>query len=422
MTIIKRGNTYYLRKRVPRRFSDVEARTIVQVSLKTDSQTDADEKAKRAWSQMIEGWEARLSGDDTDAERRFEAARNIAQRLGFRYLPMANVADLPREEFFRRVEAAGATIGDKKLVEAQAILGAIEQPKITVTRALDLFWDMTKDRIRGKSPDQMRRWRNPRIKAVKNFVKVVGNRPIDEINGDDMLEFMDWWMERIERKNLTPNSANKDLIHLGNILKTVNRKKRLGLVLPLDSLTLKEGEKRQRPPFSKDWIKDVILAPDALAGMNKQARCLVLGMVNTGFRPSEASSLTSSQIILNHPIPHISIEPVGRTLKSQYSRRKIPLVGVSLEAFKECPDGFPRYADNPALSSTVNKYFRANGLNQSPDHTMYSLRHSFEDRLLAADVDERIRRDLMGHRLTRERYGDGASLEQRARAIEAIAL
>jgi hypothetical protein len=41
---------------------------------------------------------------------------------------------------------------------------------------------------------------------------------------------------------------------------------------------------------------------------------------------------------------------------------------------------------------------------------MYSLRHSFEDRILAAGIDDRIRRDVFRHRLNRERYGAGASL------------
>ena len=52
---------------------------------------------------------------------------------------------------------------------------------------------------------------------------------------------------------------------------------------------------------------------------------------------------------------------------------------------------------------------------------MYSLRHSFEDRMLAAGIDDRIRRDLFGHRLDRERYGKGASLEQVAELVARIA-
>ena len=108
-------------------------------------------------------------------------------------------------------------------------------------------------------------------------------------------------------------------------------------------------------------------------------------------------------------------------MKSEYARRIIPLVGVSLRAFQECPEGFPRYADNPSLSATVNKFLRENKLLETAGHSMYSLRHAFEDRMLAAGVDDRIRRDLFGHRLDRERYGRGASLEHLHRIVQSLA-
>jgi integrase len=193
-------------------------------------------------------------------------------------------------------------------------------------------------------------------------------------------------------------------------------------VLPLSDLALKEDERRTRPPFSVDWIRDRLLALGALDGLNTEARCIVLGMVNTGYRPSEGASLGAAQIRLDAKVPHLSIEPVGRQLKSAYARRVIPLAGVSLDAFRACPNGFPRYADNPSLSATVNKYLRERGLMETPAHSLYSLRHAFEDRMLAAGVDDRIRRDLFGHRLDRERYGKGASLEHLAEVVGRIAL
>ncbi|MCA1777598.1 MAG: integrase, partial [Loktanella sp.] len=140
-------------------------------------------------------------------------------------------------------------------------------------------------------------------------------------------------------------------------------------------------------------------------------------------RPSELAALTTDQIRLTDTVPHISIEPVGRQLKSANARRVIPLCGVSLEAVRVHPDGFPRYRNSAAgLSATVNKYLRGAGLLETPQHTLYGLRHSFEDRMLAAGVDERIRRDLMGHALNRERYGKGATLSNLHALIQATAL
>ena len=145
-------------------------------------------------------------------------------------------------------------------------------------------------------------------------------------------------------------------------------------------------------------------------------------MVNTGYRPSEGAALTRDTIRLDNNVPHISIQPEGRQLKTQYARRLIPLAGVSLEVFREFPEGFPRYRNSSAtLSATVNKFLRENGLMETPEHTFYSLRHSFEDRMLAAGIDDRIRRDLFGHRLDRERYGKGATLELKAEMVGRLA-
>ncbi|SNT27093.1 DUF6538 domain-containing protein [Antarctobacter heliothermus] len=422
MAIYKRGKTYHLRQRVPLRYKSVEPREIVGISLRTDSESVARAKAEGAWQNLIEGWEAKLAGDTSDAERRFEAARELAAVRGFRYLPATKASTLPTEEWLARVEAVPERNGKPDMREAAAILGGVEEPPITVTRALELYWGLAADRSRGKSDDQLRRWKNPRKKAVANFVAVVGDKTLPDISGDDMLAFRDWWIEKLDEDGLTANSANKDLIHLGDVLKTVNRMKRLGLVLPLTDLSLKEGEAQTRPPFSSEWIRDKLLAPGALDGLNTEARCIVLGMVNTGYRPSEGAGLTAATIRLDQKVPHISIEPEGRQLKSQYARRVIPLAGVSLDAFRECPNGFPRYSDKPGLSATVNKYLRANGLMESPKHVLYSLRHSFEDRMLAAGVDDRIRRDVFGHRLTRERYGKGADLAHLQKIIQKVAL
>ncbi len=421
MTVIRRGTTYYMRKRVPQRFAAVEPRSIIWVSLHTDSETLAKTKAAAAWTELIEAWEARRAGQSDDAERRFEAARELAQMRGFRYLPAERVAALPVEALLDRVEAVPVVAGKPDRLEAVAILGGAQEPPVTVSRALDLYWTLAKDKTLTKSEDQLRRWKNPRLKAVKNFIEVIGDKVLAEISADDMLDFRQWWVERVEAEGLTPNSANKDLIHFSDVLKTVNRMKRLGLALPLSDLALKEGEKRQRPPFSNAWITARLLKPGALDGLNTEARCILLGMVNTGYRPSEGAGLGPAQIRLDGAVPHISIEPNGRQLKSAYARRIIPLAGVSLVAFRQCPDGFPRYADNPGLSATVNKYLRERGLLETEGHSMYSLRHAFEDRMLAAGVDDRIRRDLFGHSLDRERYGKGASLEQLHEIVQRIA-
>lgn len=127
---------------------------------------------------------------------------------------------------------------------------------------------------------------NPRKKAVRNFVSVVGNKPMNEITADDMLQFRSDWQDWIGTGGLTAKIANRGLIHLGEVLKTVNKIKRLGVGLPLDGLAFKEGETSERPPFSDDWIRTKRWRPEALMTLNPEALAIFLGMINTGYRPS----------------------------------------------------------------------------------------------------------------------------------------
>ena len=76
----------------------------------------------------------------------------------------------------------------------------------------------------------------------------------------------------------------------------------------------------------------------------------------------------------------------------------MPLVGAALAALKKRPEGFPRYLDNSStFSATANKFLLENGLRPTEDHTVYSLRHSFKDRLIAAEAQDSLIDSLMGH-------------------------
>src|SRR5690606_34678926 len=130
-------------------------------------------------------------------------------------------------------------------------------------------------------------------------------------------------------------------------------------------------------------------------------------------------NLFPSNIKLDAAVPHLAFEERDdpedpRELKSAASIRVVPLVGVALEVFRRFPDGFPRYREREeTLSQLVNKYLRNNGLTPTPSHTLYGLRHSMEDRMKDAGIGDDLRRIILGHRIDREEYGTGGSLEWR---------
>jgi integrase len=87
------------------------------------------------------------------------------------------------------------------------------------------------------------------------------------------------------------------------------------------------------------------------------------------------------------------------------------------------PEGFPRYRDkSSSLSATLNKYLEENGLRPTKDHTVYSLRHSFKDRLIAAEAPDSMIDSPMGHKADKPRYGKGPSLELKLKFLTQIAL
>lgn len=399
-----RGDVWYLCRRVPARYESVEPRQKVLVSLATDCKAIAEQKAPLVWAQLIEGWEAQLAGDTTDAQMRFDAAKDFAQARGLRFMDVRKVAALPLNDLLPRIEATLDSRGTPNKLAAEALLGGAERPLITVSKALDKFYEVEAVRVRGKSDDQLRRHKAPRLKATLNFIKAHGSDPaIETITTRDMFAFRAWWQKRISAGEVGPGSANKDFSYLMAMWRAVARHEDMPLQISTDGLAFEE-DANQRPAFSREWIETKLLP--GLASLNDEARGIVEIMVNTGARPSEISGLSAARIVLDSAVPHILIAGEGRTLKSRNAQRAIPLVGVSLDAARRNPAGFPRYADDPGLSDTVNKFFTENSLRETPGHSMYSLRHSFESRMQKADFTERMKADLMGHSLKRERYGE----------------
>ncbi|WP_238193476.1 tyrosine-type recombinase/integrase [Methylobacterium frigidaeris] len=169
-------------------------------------------------------------------------------------------------------------------------------------------------------------------------------------------------------------------------------------------------------------MQDKLLAEDALDGLNDEARRLVYLIAETGLRLSEAANLTAATIRLDDPVPHVRVRADSRRMKTEQSARDVPLVGVALLAMRAQPDGFPRYRDKaPQLSALVNKVLRGRDLLPGPGYSLYSLRHTFEDRLTAVEAPEKVMAALMGHKYHRPRYGAGPSLAQKQDWLQRIA-
>lgn len=427
MGITNKDGRWIFVKRVPKRFRHIDCRTFARIALRTDSRAEALRKAPAVEAELFAHWQALADGESDSAVVRYETARRLAEAHGFAYVPSDQLITGPLEEILRRVEAMRKPNGSPEpKVVREALIGAHPPPPVLLSDALAEFFVLTSDRLVGKSDGQIRRWRLPRERAVRNFVSAVGDRAVDAIGRQDALTFRSWWQERITTKSLDPSTANKDFGHLSDVFRTWSELKGRQLENPFARLRFKEKASREAAPFSADWIADRLLAPAALDGLNDAARDVFLVMVNTGARPSEIIDARPEDFHVDAEIPYLAVRARdGRTLKTDHSRRDIPLTGVSLEAARRLATsgGCTRYREKAnAWSAAVNKYLAENGLRETPAHTAYSLRHAFEDRLLEAGVDERLRVELMGHKYKRPAYGRGGSLELKRAAIAKISI
>ncbi|WP_169305478.1 tyrosine-type recombinase/integrase [Hyphomicrobium denitrificans] len=345
----------------------------------------------------------------------------MARTLGVSYRAVNELAEGDLSEIVRRV----ALLEEKNLTDsppaAAAVLGAAKKPSILISQLFEKFEEHGRDRLRGKSVDQVRKWKNPRIRAVNNFVEVVGDKTLESISRDDGLDFRAWWLDRVLEEDYDPGSANKDLGHLKAMFQELDLAWRLKLDNPFAGLRVSGEKHNKRTAYSAKFVRENFLAGDRLSNLNAEARAITVMVAMTGMRPSEVAALSENRVFLQANIPYVSIKPEARQLKTRHSERDMPLVGLALETMREFKAGFPRYRDAPdTLSATVNKALSESGLRPTPEYTLYSLRHTFKDRLIALEAPQRVQDALMGHAVREVEYGSGPSLEQRATWIARV--
>ena len=431
--LMRRGDWYVYSRRVPKQIASLDSRgPVIRKALGTDDLAQARAQRDVLERADDEFWAALVLAAEGDHTARLRQAQATATALGFTYRHAAAVlATESGDALMTRITAAQRYPAGSQ--EAVALLGQVEPPKIKISEAQRVYVEeIAADVIRGKSENQRKHWKAIKQRAVDNFISVVGDLPVGEITRDDARKFYDFWRQRIApakgRPSHSPNSGNRDLGTLRVLFEAYHEHIGEEVKNPFSNLRFKEAGDRTRPPFSAEWIRDRILAPGALDGMNEEASAIVFAMIETGCRPSEICNLTPDRIVLDHAVPHIDIKTVAdldapREIKTRSSTRRIPLVGVSLEAFKKHPAGFPRYLDKEdSLSGALNKFFKENGLFPTADHKIYSFRHAFEDRMKVAGLDTELRMILMGHANDRPQYGKGGTLEWRRQELLKIAL
>lgn len=422
--ILSRNGCFYFNRRVPESVRHHYPKDAIRFSLKTRDRKRAVRLAMTHNDHLEAYWRTLITTGTTSQGEAHKAVADRARLLGFPYLQSQEIASLPLESVYNRLTHVARH--EMQETKVEAVLGKYSPPSILLSEVAGKYFDLAKDKTINKSVNQLRKWQNPRILAMNNFIQCVGNKPLHQLTREDALKFRDWWIERIKNENLVAGSANKYIIYIKTMMYSIVE----NLQIPLDAehvfkklLIVEETEKR-RLPFETSYLRSTLLNHDNLAGLNEQARWVVFAFAETGAGLNELTGLLPEDIILDAEIPHIHIRArKGRALKTKFRQRTIPLVGFALDAFNALPEGFAKYHDRPdGLSGLLSQYFKNHNLLPTDQHTVYSLRHSFQDRLLAVNTPDRIQADLMGHKFGRPRYGDGATLAHKLEWMQKICL
>lgn len=253
-------------------------------------------------------------------------------------------------------------------------------------------------------------------RAISYVVACLGSRSLDQYTGADAAKFRDW----LKDKGLKTSSIQRNFSTVKAVLNlTINE---LGLrchnAFSGVYLAPQQSNERRRP-ISADNLKRL---QATCLELDDDIRHLVALISDTGLRLSEAAGLMIEDLKLDHPYPHVTIQPhLHRSLKTSSSQRLVPLVGMSLWAAKRVKDTsssaycFPRYASDQqtnsnSASAAINKWLKTVAGN---DAVVHGLRHSFRDRLRAVNTPTEVIDQLGGWSLKTvgQSYGDGYQLD-----------
>jgi integrase len=420
---------YYIRN-VPTEFRPLDGRG--QILISTNIRVADDPRAVRATDivRKLDGetfafWHARQAGTDAEAELKYKKALAVMQANGFTFLPKSQFDTLAADEVLQRLDLLIERRSLNNAAEGAALMGIKGKAEHRLDTLLTEYEQIQSARNAKKSDAQMYRWRIVRQTALNTFMDTVGkNRIIESLTRQDIIDYHKAIGQRVSNKQIGIDAANKYLMRVATMFRAFNTYHQLGLVDIFTNLNFGKAPKNPRIPYKRDFVQDHILAEGALAGLNDEARRIVYLIVETGIRPSEACALSGATILLDHVVPHIRVKDEDREVKSESAIREIPLVGVALAAMKFQPKGFPRYRDSAGtLSYVINKYLVESNLRPIEGQSLYSLRHTFKDRLRQSHATQELMDELMGHETdgVRGDYGEGYSLEYKQEHLAKMA-
>ncbi len=417
--LFERGNGNYLyRRRIPAQYQKLAGGlSEFKASLKCKTHNQVIEKYGQLhahYERLMGRLKVGKSINSTEIES-LENLKSISANLSIQYRSKEQlIQENDLATFTQRLIIANKQQSPDP-TSIQALFGmAANEP--CLDDVLDFYNENTRDTLIGKNPREISKKLAPVQLAVERANEFFGKgTPLTQITKQLALSYRSHLVDHVQAGKMQSATANKQIMHVRKIIRFYLEQNGLKQDNPFNKIHLKE-EKAARPAYSIEFLKKKWLKGSHFSSLNDESLHILYAIMDTGTGPKEICGLVPEDIHLDHEVPHIEIRPNKiRKLKTGHRSRKIPLIGQSLIAFKKYPQGFPSHthptgADN--FSANVNKYLKLHGLIETEAHGIYSLRHTFKDRMRKHKLPPELQNYLMGHKdgSMGAHYGSGYSL------------
>jgi integrase len=438
--LIQIGDWWYYNRRVPADVAHLDKRNIIRHSTKVRVEYDRRGKPcppnarARKIAIVMEGeqrrfWADLLKGRSTvESYADLKAAMKSARLMGLVYLTREQVVRLPNPELFYRTDIITQPnnrdlphADPENINDIRATLGGDPEPENTLllSELLAAYEALPKIRktltLDKKGSEELARWRQVRRLAIAKLITSIDDKDIARLTPADGRQFIDDCMDHIEEQDGKGHeTARQQFAYLTKMVRLVAKSRELKrpngepLILFADDNPFDQA-KGKRMPFAIDFVRNRMLAKPN--NLDATIHDLVLVCIDTGARPSEIIRTPENDLYPAASIPYIDIRAGnGRAIKNKFSERKIPLVGVALEAMQRNPKGFSQFRQNHEyVRRQINDWLRSlqPDIADEEKKTLYCLRHTFKDRLLrVSGIHQETIDYLMGHNPKKENYGD----------------
>ena len=410
-------NTFYYRRRVPLDLIEAFGKKFVSLSLKTPELAVAIPRAKkvdRLFDRNVAlaraGKPIEVIDVDTPQASSVMTRKEMAEELLHKLVGITeDHSDLPDrahwdvltklDDYGREVN--GEVIPERRspVLDAVKLLnGEVIDEDLTMTQVVERYIE-----LKHKQDDK--RFCQTIRAALNDWIQSCGDKKLSKYRRMNAHQ----WIDTFEARGLTKSTGKRRMVALSSAINHVALMLEIDLNNPFKGISV-EIKKKEKEELTQEDVNKVL-------SFEKHTETTLLSqlLLNTGMRVAEGAGLLKEDIKLTDKtdpdfIPHVIVrEHPHRTLKTKSSTRKIPLVGISLEAAKIAY----RKTGNKFLFPSWNKTETTKNNSASAavgkrcGFGSHSFRHHLTTRLRDSECPYEISQLILGHALPGETSGYG---------------